>query len=289
MAALAAMRARQSACFTGGLGETEWASRAAAAAVQVVTVTPQGVSVGSGAVIRNSAALTGGTNAVVTALHLVEGALSGGPGMAVGLITTNGEPVGWAEVVAKGHAGRGEDRSRAAGSYSPRGDVVVLRVRGFQSPAAEQVFRAIEGVDVAGSLSTTVMVGEVSVPAGINPGASGSAALDADGNIYGVVVRRMADEPRVGNWAVRGLRISSPDPMRNPEHDGSRPTRTAVLPQSSTAYVEPLLHPEVLAALGGAATDIRVRRLGEPPIETTIHGFPGSVCVTFRALFAPAR
>lgn len=286
---IAQMRLRQSSCFATGRGDLDWETRAGAAVVQVLLITPEGNSIGTGTVIRNSANIPGGTNAILTAYHVVEAAVSGEPGTAIGIISSLGEPIGWVEVTARGHTStRERDRSSAANMFQ-RGDIAVLRIRGFSSPAAEQSFRAIEGVDISRSLNTTLMVGEISDPAGTNPGISGAAAFDPDGNIYGVVVRRSANNQSAGNWTVRGIRHEGIDPLRRPAHDGNRATRTVLLPQSSTTYVEPLLHPEVLAALGGAATEVQIREGGREAIETMFMGFPSGVCVTYRGRMAPAR
>ena len=284
---LALMRERQASCFAAGRGEAEWEARAAAAVVQVIRITPEGVSIGSGIVIRNSNQIPGGTNAIITAMHVIDGAANGAPNTALGIIGTSGDPIGWAEVVARGHLTRGRE-GRWVHNVVERGDVAVLRIRGF-APNGERTFQRIEGVDVAPAMNTRVMQATVSTPAGTNPGISGAAALDPEGRTYGVVVRRSAETPTVGNWTVRGLRHQGTDPMRAPPASGPRASKTTVLPTSSTTYVEPLLHPEVLAALGGAASEVSVIDGGGQTVETLFMGFPGGVCVTYRGTFSATR
>ena len=282
---MAAMRQSHGSCFGAARGENEWSLRAAAATVQVVQVTPHGTSTASGTVVRGSQHMPGGANAILTAFHVVDEASKGGPGTAIGIMSTNGEPLGWAEVVARGRAAQhtsGGDRLDSSES----GDVAVLRIRGFMGNG-EQVFKQIEGVDVSRSLNTHILRGEVSNPVGTNPGISGAAALDAAGYVYGVVIRRSTKTQTVGNWTVKGVKYSGADPMLRPAPDGYRTMKTVVLPQSSTTYVEPLLHAEVLAALGGAATEVVVRDGGSDSVATTMMGFPSGLCAVYHGLMKP--
>ena len=281
-----ALREKQSTCFAPGRGNKEWEPRAGAAVVQVMMITPEGRSVGSGTVIRNSFQIAGGGNAILTAMHVVEGAATGAPGTAIGIVSTNGEPIGWAEVVARGNTGRERDRSIIRNFY--RGDVAVLRIRGFVMNG-ESIFKAIEGVDVRPSLNTTVLRGEISNPAGTNPGISGAGALDEQGRIFGVVIRRAAQNNQEGVWKIKGIKKSYPDPMFTPSSNGTRINGDVTLPQSSETFVEPLLHPEVLAALGNAADDIRIQDAGEETLDTMMMGFPAGICVTYRGKLSPAR
>lgn len=278
------MRLRQSTCFAPSIGKEAWGPRAAAAAVQIMAVTPEGNSVATGTVIRGSNQMEGGANAILTAMHVPELAVTGAPGTAIGILSSNGEPIGWAEVVAKGHV-RSNDSETSSVSFK-RGDIAVMRIRGFVRDG-ERIFRDIEGVDVRKSLNTHVMRGEVSNPAGTNPGISGAGAFDSNGNIYGVTIRRSAENNAVGNWSIRGVKQEANDPMVAPGRNGERTTRQIVLPQSSTTYVESLLHPEVLAALGSAASDILVQDGGSTSIATTIFGFPSGACIGYRGNFRP--
>jgi hypothetical protein len=273
-----------SSCFQGQLGNEDYAERVASSAVELFSVTSEGRKIGSGFVVRNSELYGTGTNAIVTSRHLVEKAMLENKTSIIGVISQNGEAIGWTEVVADAQMTPGDlpDVIYKNNMNIKMGDMVVLRLRGF-APQGEKVFRSIEGIDIAPQQYGGMMVGEFSNPGGIEPGASGSMVINDKGQAIGVMVRAK-DEPNPGQddmWKAH-VKFEGGDPMRR-AYGGIHPKRNVSLPLVASGYIEPLFSPVILSALGNAALEISVKDKGEN-IPVQVYGFPMGVCVLYRGV-----
>ena len=294
--AVRAAPARGAGCFSGQLGPEPWAQAVVQAAVKLRS--PNGFE-GSGFIVHDSGDASDPHNKMLTAVHVVDArpAVPGeGSGAAVlpdppglpGSVTVtayNGKVIGEAEVVVRGLR---RDERIPDGRDVPRGDEAVLRMKVFYEGGAA-AYDLIRGADLAPVQSDRLLVGLFSDPGGVDHGASGTMAVDGDGQVAGLLIR--TDTISAGSaspmWQVR-QKVTAGTNVWSLDNGGLVPGTTEIaLFTRSWAFAEPITDGDVLAALGAAGFAVDRKRHGSSAISVQAPGYPLGHCVLYRGDMAP--
>jgi len=146
-------------------------------------------------------------------------------------------------------------------------DLAVVEIARFAGPAALQRLSRLDGLQV--DASGPLMVGETDGRTGVAWGYSGSAAVDQEGHVVGVLTS--AD--------FRG-RVSVNLATIQEAKTGGRPIDVATtLPDRSLVVVEPLQDPGIIDELQQARVPSESRRT----IKVVFAGFPSASCASTSA------
>ncbi len=274
VAAAAASSPAAATCFDGQIPPAPWAAAAARAAVRVMLVRADGRPFGaaSGVVVAGSGTTSDANDRLLTAGHVVRD-LRAQPGGWIAIYDSAGIYLGTATSAALGSPG---PAFGLVGAVQPGGlhfgDVAVLRMSAF-TPEGAPAFAAIAGLPLARAQPPGLLRGEVSVPAGIDPGVSGAGVIGPDGGLLGVMAFKEKDDaPPVEVLAGRD--------------DGGGRMRVR-LPRHAVAYATPLADRAILAALNAAGR--RVARGSRPwRAQVLVPAYLKGACVAFRAVMGPA-
>jgi S1-C subfamily serine protease len=265
----------------GCFGPAEPALAAALPAILHVVVAPaegQVVARGTGFIVRDSAAGPDAPHRILTAAHVVGPALDRPDRLGVHLVAADGRVLGRAVVRATGSPWQGARRAESGA----RPDLAVLEPI-FANAAAEAAYRAIPGLPLFPTQPEGVVFrGRISQPAGIDFGISGAPALDASGQVRGVVTR-MQSPDRGGRVYPAALDIAAPGAA-------GAPAGGAGLPQASTGIAEPVTAAPILAALGPAGRPLGPGRgtAAEERFAAILPGYPQRLCLVFRGAMEAA-
>jgi hypothetical protein len=205
---------------------------------------------------------------IVTAFHVVDPDV-GEPSSTLMVFFSDGSPLGVPRVVAAT-----APRKLIVSSVELTvDDLAVVEISRFAGPAASQRLSQLDGLQVAAS--GALMVGETDGHTGVAWGYSGSAAVDQQGNVVGVLTS--AD--------FRG-RVSVNLATIQEAKTGGRPTEVATtLPDRSLVAVEPLQDPAIIHELQQA----RVPSERQRTIKVVFAGFPSASCASTSARLQPAE
>ena len=271
----------RSSCFVNHLGEESWLPEAAASTVLVIAANGSGGQVmATGWVVKDSSVEGGLANAILTSLHGVQESMKDG---ILAIVSAFGRPIGWAEIEVKA-ASRG-GQTDTTGAVIPTGDIALLRLRGF-APGGAEVYRSIQGIEIAREQHSRIMRGTFANPAGIDFGASGSPVLDEQGRAIGVMVRRW-DRNEGGMWRSK-VEVAGGSPLEQRRVGHPNTTTTVNLPDKATGYVEPIFDPNLLSRLGPPGQGLIVRESSDRrPSKVFVPGFPRNTCVIYRGEVSP--
>ena len=270
-------------CYGAHMGEEPWLPRLAASTVLLVVADGKGgTQFATGGVVKGSGVRGGLANAIITADHAVSTAQRDG---LIAVVSPTGAAIGWATQEAAGRQYTGFDG--LFGASLTRGDIAVLRMRGFARGGAD-LFAKMEGIEIAQRQFTMFLSGVFTSPGGIDGGASGSPVLDETGKAIGIIVSRW-NKNDTDMWGARVLvKGGVPVAMIRP---GVGPKEREIrLPERSTGYIEPILDPAILARLGAPGQNIEIQTARDArPIQVVIPAMPQGVCIVYRGTVTPSR
>jgi hypothetical protein len=204
---------------------------------------------------------------IVTAYHVVDPD-AGEPGSTLMVFFSDGTPLGVPRVVAA----TAPRKSTVSSVELTVDDVAVVEIARFAGPAAARRLSRLDGLQVAAS--EPLMVGETDGRTGVAWGYSGSAAVDQDGHVVGVLTS--AD--------FRG-RVSVNLATIQEAKTGDGPIDVATtLPDRSLVVVEPLQDPAIIDELQQA----RVPSVRRQTNNVVFAGFPSASCASTSARLQPA-
>jgi hypothetical protein len=204
---------------------------------------------------------------IVTAFHVVDPD-AGEPGSTLMVFFSDGVPLGVPRVVAA----TAPRKSTVSSIELTLDDIAVVEIAQFAGPAALRRLSSLDGLEVAAS--GPLMVGETDGRTGVAWGYSGSAAVDEEGRVVGVLTS--AD--------FRG-RVSVNLATIQEVKSGGRSTDVATtLPERSLVVVEPLEDPAIIHELQQARVPSERRRT----IKVAFAGFPSASCASTSARLQPA-
>jgi hypothetical protein len=268
-------------CFDGQLPQTQWAARAAEAAVRLVAALPDGraFAAASGMVVAGSATAAGngpgGGNRILTAAHVVR-TLSEHPGAWLAVYASSGRYLGRAVLAARAAPGPAFGLVGSDDVVGLRfGDAAVLEMAAF-APGGAAAYAAIAGVPLAPRQPRALLQGRFATPAGIDHGVSGAGVV-ANGAIIGVMAFKAQDKtmPAV---AILAGDAAAPAPA---------PQRTVHLPREAEGFAQPVIDAALLSALGQAGRSVEHTR-DTAPLPVFVPGFISNACIGFRATMGPA-
>jgi hypothetical protein len=204
---------------------------------------------------------------IVTALHVVD-PNAGEPSSALMVFFSDGTPLGVPRVVAAS----APRKSTVSSVELTVNDLAVVEIARFAGPAALRRLSRLDGLQVA--TSGPLMVGETDGRTGVAWGYSGSAAVDQEGHVVGVLTS--AD--------FRG-RVSVNLATIQEAKIGDRSIDVATtLPDRSLVVVEPLQDPAIIDELRQAGVPSEKRQT----INVVFSGFPSASCASTSARLQPA-
>jgi len=268
--------ARAATCFDGQLPQTQWAARAAEAAVRLVAAQADGqaFAAASGMVVAGSAGATGG-NRILTAAHVAR-TLQEHPGAWLAVYASDGRYLGRATLAARAAPGPAFGLVGSDDVVGLRfGDAAVLEMAAF-APGAASAYAAIAGVPLAARQPRALLQGHFATPAGVDHGVSGAGVV-ADGAIVGVMAFKAQDHTMPAVAVIAGD-AALPAPA---------PRRTVHLPREAEGFAQPVIDPSLLAALGRAGRMVE-RTRATAPVPVFVPGFISNACIGFRATMGPA-
>jgi hypothetical protein len=199
---------------------------------------------------------------IVTAFHVVDPD-AGESGSTSMVFFSDGAPLGVPRVVAAA----APRKSTVSGVELTVDDLAVVEIARFAGPAALRRLSRLDGLQV--DASGPLMVGETDGRTGVAWGYSGSAAVDQEGHVVGVLTS--AD--------FRG-RVSVNLATIQEVKTGDRPIDVATtLPDRSLAVVEPFQDPAIIHELLPA----KVPSEGRRTIKVVFAGFPSASCASTSA------
>ena len=199
---------------------------------------------------------------IVTAFHVVDPD-AGESSSTLMVFFSDGAPLGVPRVVAA----TAPRKSTVSSVELTVGDLAVVEIARFAGPAAMRRLSRLDGLQVAAS--GPLMVGETDGRTGVAWGYSGSAAVDQEGHVVGVLTS--AD--------FRG-RVSVNLATIQEAKTGGRPIDVATtLPDRSLVVVEPLQDPGIIDELQQARVPSESRRT----IKVVFAGFPSASCASTSA------
>jgi hypothetical protein len=202
---------------------------------------------------------------IVTAFHVVD-PNAGEPSSTLMVFFSDGAPLGVPRIVAA------TAPRKSTGVELTVDDVAVVEIARFAGPAALQRLSRLDGLQVAAS--GPLMVGETDGSTGVAWGYSGSAAVDQEGHVVGVLTS--ADFR--GRTSVNLATIQE-------AKTGGRPTDVAtILPDRSLVVVEPLQDPAIVHEL----QQTKVPSERQRTIKVVFAGFPSASCASTSARLQPA-
>lgn len=263
-------------CYANHMGAEPWLAQRVASTVLLLVANDAKTRVfATGWVVAKSGAPGGMEKAIITAAHAVSSLKENG---VIGVISSTGQVVGWAGVEARGREYVRTDG--ILGTPLTRGDIAVIRMRGFARGGAE-LFGKMEGIELARQQAPRMLQGVFSSPGGIDGGASGAPVLNAQGQAVGIIVSRM-DEYQNALWAPKVAVTGGVPIVRSPTtgHTGVREVR---LPERSVGHIEPILDANILARIGPTGQNLAVTPPQETsPMQVVIPAMPQGVCVVYR-------
>jgi len=270
-------------CYGAHLGQEPWLARLAASTVLLVVADGKGgTQFATGWVVKGSGVRGGLANAIITADHAVNTAQRDG---LIAVVGPTGAAIGWATQEAAGRQYTGSDG--LLGVSLTRGDIAVLRMRGFARGGAD-IFAKMDGIEIAQRQFTMILSGVFTSPGGIGGGASGAPVLDETGKAIGIVVGRI-NKNDTDMWVARvSVKGGVPVAMIRP---GVGPREREIrLPERSTGYIEPILDPAILGRLGPPGQNIEIHTARDArPIQVVIPAMPQGVCIVYRGTVTPGR
>src|SRR5215467_3123660 len=199
---------------------------------------------------------------IVTAFHVVDPD-AGESDSTIMVFFSDGAPLGVPRVVAA----TAPRKSTVSGVELTLDDIAVVEIARFAGPTAVRRLSRLEGLQV--DASGPLMVGETDGRTGVAWGYSGSAAVDQEGHVVGVLTS--AD--------FRG-RVSVNLATIQEAKTGGLPTDVATtLPDRSLVVVEPLQDPAIIDELQLARVPSERRRT----IKVVFAGFPSASCASTSA------
>ena len=204
---------------------------------------------------------------IVTAFHVVDPD-AGESGSTLMVFFSDGTPLGIPRVVAA----TASRKSTLSGVELTVDDLAVVEIARFAGPAAVRRLSRLDGLQVVAS--GPLLVGETDGHTGVAWGYSGSAAVDQEGHVVGVLTS--AD--------FRGRVSVNLATIQETKTDG-RPINVATsLPDSSLVVVEPLQDPAIIQELQQATVPSERRRT----TKVVFAGFPSASCASTSARLQPA-
>jgi hypothetical protein len=204
---------------------------------------------------------------IVTAFHVVDPD-AGEPSSNLMVFFSDGTPLGVPRVVAA----TTPRKATVSSVELTVGDLAVVEIARFAGPAAVWRLSRLDGLPLAAS--GPLMVGETEGRTGVAWGYSGSAAVDQEGRVVGVLTS--AD--------FRG-RVSVNLAAIQEAKKGDRPVNVATtLPDRSLVVVEPLQDPTIINELQPARVPAERRQT----IKVVFAGFPSASCASTSARLQPA-
>ena len=204
---------------------------------------------------------------IVTTFHVVDPD-AGEPSSTLMVFFSDGAPLGVPRVVAA----TAPRKTTVSSVELTVDDLAVVEIARFAGPAALQRLSRLDGLQV--DASGPLMVGETDGRTGVAWGYSGSAAVDQEGRVVGVLTS--AD--------FRG-RVSVNLATIQEAKSGDRPADVATtLPDRSLVVVEPLEDPAIIHELQQARVPSERRRT----IKVVFAGFPSASCASTSARLQPA-
>src|SRR5215471_7317193 len=204
---------------------------------------------------------------IVTTFHVVDPD-AGEPSSTLMVFFSDGVPLGVPRIVAA----TAPRKWTVSSVELTVDDLAVVEIARFAGPAALQRLSRLDGLEVAAS--GPLMVGETDGRTGVAWGYSGSAAVDQQGHVVGVLTS--AD--------FRG-RVSVNLATIQEAKSGGRPADVATtLPDRSLVVVEPLEDPAIIHELQQAGVPSERRRT----IKVVFAGFPSASCASTSARLQPA-
>jgi len=199
---------------------------------------------------------------IVTTFHVVDPD-AGEPSSTLMVFFSDGAPLGVPRVVAA----TAPRKTTVSSVELTVDDLAVVEIARFAGPAALQRLSRLDGLQV--DASGPLMVGETDGRTGVAWGYSGSAAVDQEGHVVGVLTS--AD--------FRG-RVSVNLATIQEAKTGGLPTDVATtLPDRSLVVVEPLQDPGIIDELQQARVPSESRRT----IKVVFAGFPSASCASTSA------
>jgi hypothetical protein len=204
---------------------------------------------------------------IVTAFHVVDPDADE-PSSTLMVFFSDGVPLGVPRILAA----TAPRKSTVSGVELTVDDVAVVEIARFAGPAALQRLSRLDGLQVAAG--GPLMIGETDGRTGVAWGYSGSAAVDQEGHVVGVLTS--ADFR--GRTSVNLATIQEAKP-------GGRHTEVATtLPDRSLVVVEPLQDPAIIDELH----QVRAPSERQRTIKVVFAGFPSASCASTSAHLQPA-
>jgi hypothetical protein len=204
---------------------------------------------------------------IVTAFHVVEPD-AGESSSTLMVFFSDGAPLGVPRVVAA----TAPRKSTISSVELTVDDLAVVEIARFAGPAALRRLSRLDGMQVAAS--GPLMVGETDSRTGVAWGYSGSAAVDQEGHVVGVLTS--AD--------FRGRVSINLATIQEAKIGGRLIDVATTLPDRSLVVVEPIQDPAIIHELEPARVPFERRRT----IRVVFAGFPSASCASTSARLQPA-
>jgi hypothetical protein len=215
----------------------------------------------------------GRPNRILTARHVWEDVGAHGPDAVLGVVSSSGRFLGFADMVAQA-----EPRPSLDLGHPERPDIVTLEmVTEDMSAREKELYRAIPGLELAHEQPQGTLRGAVSLPSGVASGDSGSPILDQDMKVRGVLTASGDGAALPGSIEVVAGDILD----MNADDSHGFHTKPITMPLVDSAIAEGL-PPEILHSLGRAADHVDATSLvsDSKPFSGYVSGYSeGSACL----------